>query len=181
MRSVRNLAFSKANERRKGDAPTERGRDFIIWCLSAAFGVVSTLGGVWLADRLSNTSDLKRAEREALVATLAANDYGNKPDSVVMLNLAMNSIRYVTYSDAGILEERAEMLRRNGFCENVLTEECKRSWVESVAVYRRQLGLKPVSNEDLRLLLDHPLKQVEAAINMGRKFGVEVGSPAPRH
>lgn len=145
---------------------------FIAPFLGGLFGALLSLGGIWLQDRLTNSNELKRAEREALLATLTLNDYENKPEFIVLSQQAMVSIRYATYSNAESLREHAAFLRKNKFCENELTEDCKRTWVETVAAHRRQLGLDPLSYEDLRLLLDHPLNQLETALNMGRKFGV---------
>lgn len=174
MRSVRNSSFARLVHPGAPGPQTPRKWQFLVPFLGALLGGLVSLGGVWLQHSLSNTAEVQRAEREALLDTLTLKHYDNKPDFIVLSDMAMTSIRYATYSNADTLKEQAAYLRKNKFCENQLTEECKRAFVEQVAFSRRQLGLDAVSLEDLRVLLDHPLRQLETVRNRARAIGVTV-------
>jgi hypothetical protein len=158
--------------------PNANGSSLCLF-LGALLGGLVSLGGIWLQHSLSNTAELMRAEREALLDTLTFKQYDNKPDFIVQSQMAWTIIRHTTYSNAETLKEQAAYLRQNKFCENDLSEDCKRALVESLAFNRRQLGLDPISPDDLRVLLDRPMKQLETALNSARKFGVTLeGDPA---
>lgn len=179
MRSVRNASFARLVQRGCPDSQPRRRSQFLMPFLGGLLGGLVSLGGIWLQHSLTNSAELKRAEREALLDTLTLKQYDNTPDSIMQSQMAWTSIRYVTYSDAETLKERAAYLRQQAFCENDISEDCKRAFVESVAFNRRQLGLDPVSLDDLRVLLDRPIAQLEWALNNARKFGVTPdGRPA---
>jgi len=172
MGSVRKSSFDRQVHRRKTGSRPQRKWQFLVPFLGGLLGGLVSLGGIWLQHSLTNSAELKHAEREALLDTLTLKQYDNTPDSVVQSQMAWTSIRYVTYSDAETLKERAAYMRKQAFCENNFSEDCKRAFVESVASNRRQLGLDPVSLDDLRILLDRPIKQLEWTLNNARKFGV---------
>lgn len=178
-RSVKNEAFFSAGRRSGGRASGPRKSTFFPAFWGGLAGAVLSLAGVWLQSYLSDASELKRAERGAVVAVLA--DVEAQSDSQVLLKSAWNHIRYATFSNATILKAHADNLRRDGHCENSVTEECKDVLVRLVATYRQQLDLEPVSQDDLRILLDQPLRQMEAALKAGRPFGALPGSPAPQN
>lgn len=164
MRSVRNKAFAAAGRSPAAVGTRREKSQFFPAFWGALLGAVVSLGGVWLQSHFSDASDLKRAEREAVVAILTIQESKDQGDFAVQLKLAMNMIRYAAFSNAVSLKEQADFLRQNSYCENNFTEECKNVLVQSVAAYRRQLRLDPVSAEDLRILLDQPLKQMEAVV-----------------
>jgi hypothetical protein len=179
MRSVRNASFARLAHPCQAGSQPQRKWQFLVPFLGALLGGLVSLGGIWLQHSLSNTAELKRAEREALLDTLTFKQYDNKPDFIVQSQMAWTIIRHTTYSNAETLKEQAAYLRQNKFCENDLSEDCKRALVETVAFNRRQLGLDPISPDDLRVLLDRPMKQLETALNSARKFGVTLeGDPA---